>query len=246
MPVIDLKNKGKRETKNFHFEVKSVATEERNGQKVGIITGLASTYDKDRGNDIILPGAFTETIARHKATGRPVRMLFQHWSENLIGGFPIESVKETAEGLEVVGEVNLLPGHMGEWAYSLAKQGVLSDFSIGFSCVEEEYQGNVRLIKKLELWEVSLVNEPMNTNARVSSVKSNGEQAQYTLDDVVEIKTLREFEKCLRDSGCFSKQAALHLAQLAKSNQWDAEADTLQPTYGVDFYQKASAELKPN
>jgi len=238
-------NKQEREFKLFEFEVQDVKQEERNGQKIGIVKGLGSTFDLDRGNDIVMPGAFVDTIARHKQNNRPVRMLFSHFSQNLIGGFPISKVMETERGLEVEGEINLLKGHMGEWVYSLAQQGVLSDFSIGFKTLDDEWKDGVRLIKKLELYEISLVSEPMNENARVTSVKDlSGENRDIltqsikeychkiglkdfdqskpllTLEDVNEIETIRDFEKSLHKAG-YSQKAAAHMAHIAKSNQWD-------------------------
>ena len=56
-------NKQEREFKLFEFEVQDVKQEERNGQKIGIVKGLGSTFDLDRGNDIVMPGAFVDTIA---------------------------------------------------------------------------------------------------------------------------------------------------------------------------------------
>lgn len=261
MPSVTQMNKKQMEVKSFFFHVTETKEETRNGQKVGIITGIASTFDKDRGDDIVLPGAFTETIARHKENNRPVRMLFQHWTENLIGGFPIDQVQETEKGLEVVGEINLLPGHLGEWAYSLAKQDVLTDFSIGFRIIDEEFRDGIRFIKKLELFEISMVNEPMNPNAVITSVKSmDGAQAKETLvaqvkeysaslglddpyagaqktvlnlEDVNEIKTIRDFEKALNKSG-LSQKAAKHMAHIAKSNQWDADSGSNRRDVGSD------------
>ncbi len=87
--------------KKFNFEVTDVKQDTKNGVPVGIIEGFASTWEEDRGDDIILNGAFAESIERHVLDGRPIRMLFQHKSEEIIGGFPITEVKETEKGLFV-------------------------------------------------------------------------------------------------------------------------------------------------
>ena len=262
-----------RETKVFHFEVKEVKQITRNGVEVGIVEGLGSTFDLDRGDDIILPGAFTETLARHRETNRPVRMLFQHWTDNLIGGFPIDQVRETEKGLEIVGEINLLPGHKGEWAYSLAKQGVLTDFSIGFRVKDEEFKDGIRIIKRLELFEISLVAEPMNPNAVVTAVKSdkntltrqvkdycdkmglesllNKGDTVITLEDVDELKNIRDFEAVLKKSGAISNKAIDRLAHFAKSYQGEPEEDSnvgepqSEVKFGADFYKDASKSLNP-
>lgn len=164
--------------KTFKFNELEVKQETRNGVPVGIIEGYASTWDTDRGDDVILQGAFAETLERHAQDGRPIRMLFQHNSDQIIGGFPIANARETEKGLFVRGEINLTAGQQGEFAFSLAKQGVLTDMSIGFNIpsredVEFREDGDrvIRVIKKVELWEISLVGEPMNPNAQIVSVK---------------------------------------------------------------------------
>lgn len=180
---------GKRYEKSCRFKQTETKENVRNGIPVGIIEGLASTYELDRGDDIIVPGAFANTLNRHASEGRPVRMLFQHKSGELIGGFPIEFAKETPEGLFVRGEINL-DVQRGREAYALAKQDVLTDMSIGFSipnrdAVDYRREGDkvLRLIKEVELWEISLVDEPMNPGARVQTVKSAASLGELPLAD---------------------------------------------------------------
>lgn len=167
-----------KQTKKFHFEVKECKETTRNEIPVGVIEGFASTTETDRGNDIVAPGAFAKTIERHKRDGRPIRMLRQHTDSKLIGGFPIDRVEERENGLFVVGEVNLAVQE-GREAFALAKQGVLTDMSIGFSFTSiedferEEIDGEmIRVIRNLDLWEISLVNEPMNAGANITAVKT--------------------------------------------------------------------------
>ncbi|KKM76833.1 hypothetical protein LCGC14_1376100 [marine sediment metagenome] len=142
----------------------------------GYIEGYLSTFEKDRGGDEILPGAFKKTIKRHKASNdRPIRMLFQHNRDEIIGGFPIDKVKEDKKGLWVVGQINLAV-QKGAEAYALAKQGVLSDMSIGYSVGADGYDydknSGTTYLKEVELWEGSIVGEPMNEGAQILGVKS--------------------------------------------------------------------------
>jgi len=177
-----------RQTKTFRF-AGEVKQEDRNGVAVGVIEGYASTWDIDRGDDVILRGAFRKTIDRHLKNGRPVRMLWQHNGDQLIGAFPAESMREDDNGLWVKGEINL-ETQAGREAYALAKQGVLSDMSIGFSIPSREFvtfsdEGDctVRRIKEVELWEVSLVGEPMNPHAQIMSVKGATQYADLPMAD---------------------------------------------------------------
>ena len=167
------------EHKTFHFKTTSVVTEQRNGVNIGIIEGYASTWELDRGGDQIIQGAFSKTIQDHMTKSRQIRMYAGHDNSKLIGGYPIDNVREDEKGLFVRGEVNL-DVQDGKEAYSLAKQGVLSDMSIGYSI--PDYKNNVemcsngksmiRKIKEIALWEISLVPEPMNAGAKITAVKS--------------------------------------------------------------------------
>lgn len=203
---------------NFELEVKEV---ERDGQKFGVISGLLATFggDKfDRGGDTFVFGAFTDSIKEHKERdNRPIRMLFQHDRRQVIGGFPIEKVVETDKGLFVEGEINL-EVKSGREAFALAKQGVISDLSIGFSVQEKivnDEDGTTKIIKAT-VWEGSLVDEPMDINARFS-VKA------LKVKDVESINTKRDFEKALRESGAFSKEAATKMASHFKESQSESD-----------------------
>lgn len=159
------------ETKEVHFSFTSHEEKQStNGVPIGIIRGIASTFEQDRDDDIIMPNAFDETLMDLKERRRDVRMLFQHWTDNIIGKFPINLMRVTPRGLEVEGEINL-EVQRGRETYSLVKQGALSDFSIGFSVKDEEFKNGVRIINKLQLWEISVVVEPANMNANITEVK---------------------------------------------------------------------------
>lgn len=155
----------------FHIE----STKQREDEKLGIVKGYASTFNVDRGDDRIEPEAFDETLRSHKERGRAIRMLWQHSTNELIGGFPASKAYVDSKGLYVEGQINL-ETQRGREAYALAKQGVLSDFSIGFMIKQADYEKqdgkNIRVIKELELFEVSLVGEPMNQEAQFTEVKA--------------------------------------------------------------------------
>jgi len=162
------------ETKNVPFKLVGDTKElTRNGEDIFVFEGYASTRSVDRGGDIIAQGAFDKTIARNKDQGnRPVRMKYQHSIMDTIGGFPIQYVREDEKGLKVRGEV-CLGVQRGKEVKSLIKSGFLSDLSIGFNVVDFEMdKSNNRVIKDLELWEISVVDEPMNPEAEISNFKS--------------------------------------------------------------------------
>ena len=161
------------ETKRISFTISNeTKILEKNGEEIFTFEGYASTSELDRTNDIVAKGAFKNTIERHKSqNNRPIRMKYQHSMMDLIGGFPIEFVEETDRGLKVIGEI-CLGVQRGREAMSLIKAGFLNNLSIGFNVVDFIMDGKSRIIKELELWEVSVVDEPMNPGSEIVSFKN--------------------------------------------------------------------------
>ena len=163
-----------KEIKQLGGNIISTKQEERNGVQVGIIEGYIATWDIDRGDwfgtkDKFIRGAFEKSIAEHREKRRQIRFKDHH--DRTIGGFPIENVREDDTGLFGIAEVNL-GVQQGREAFVLAKQGVLTDFSIGFSVVDSTMDNDVRSIHEAMIWEGSIVDEPMNPKATVTDVKA--------------------------------------------------------------------------
>jgi uncharacterized protein len=160
----------------------------------------------DAGGDKILPGAFSETLAEHKAAGTMPSMLYQH---GRMGGGPVMPVgkwtamHEDSRGLWVEGK--LFDHSLGKDLYVALKGGGIGGLSIGYRAKEivrpAASAAERRQLKNLALFEVSLVNQPMNDLARFTAVKAADE-----------IKTLRDFEAFLRDAGGFSNARAKAIA----------------------------------
>ena len=130
------------------------------------VEGWASTFgNKDSGDDIIVAGAFADSIRVRKP-----KMLWQHDSHQVIGVW--ESAVETDQGLYVKGTI--LDTTLGNDAYKLAKAGAIDSMSIGYAVKDSSYdqKTGVRTLKKLDLWEVSLVTFPMNDRATITRVKA--------------------------------------------------------------------------
>ena len=238
------------ETKELGGVVLEVKQEDRNGVPVGILAGYAATWDVDRGDwmgvkDQFVKGAFLESLMEHVMKKRQIRFKDHHG--RTVGGAPMEFVKEDDRGLYVVAEVNL-EVQQGRELYALAKQGVIVDFSIGFSVVDSEMDGDLRTITKATVWEFSGVDEPCNPHAQITQVKdSEGNDVDYFNTEAIQDWTERDAEKALREGAKFSKNAAKALlsilpkaaeaaaAELAEQEQKDAEQKLME---------EAIAELK--
>lgn len=168
----------------------------------GIIEGYASKFNGvDSYGDTILPGAFSDTL---KNRARPIRMRYNHFS-GVIGKWM--SAEEDDNGLLMRGE--LTKGHsLANDVYASMKHGAVDGLSIGYRIPPggSEKVGKVRHLKRIDLIEVSIVEEPADLGARVTSLKSAISEAQ----------TIREVEMLLRDAG-FSKMDACALISRVKS-----------------------------
>ncbi len=149
---------------------------QRDGFEVGTVAGHIATFDLDRGDffgrrDQFLKGAFLESLQDFRKRNRDIRLKDHHG--RTIGVFPIENVHEDETGLFGIGELNL-EVQQGKEAFALAKQGALSDFSIGFTIDKSimDEQEEIRTISKATIWEGSIVDEPMNQFANITTVKS--------------------------------------------------------------------------
>ena len=188
-------------------------TVNRHGVPVGTVSGHIATWDVDRGGwsgikDKFLPGAFAESIERHKKTDRQIRLKDMHG--RTIGGFPIDTVKEDSKGLFGIGEINL-EVQQGVEAFSLARQKVLTDFSIGWEMLSEPtISEGIRHISKAEIWEGSIVDEPMNPFANILDVKAIEFEGMDPLD-------IREIEKAMREGIKFTSTQAKKIISLMKS-----------------------------
>lgn len=210
--------KRKIETKEVGGVVLEVKQEERNGVKVGILEGYAATWDLDRGDwmgvrDRFVKGAFLESLMEHVMKKRQIRFKDHHG--RTVGGAPMEFVKEDDRGLFVVAEVNL-EVQQGRELYALAKQGVIVDFSIGFTVVDFEMDENIRTITKAIVWEFSGVDEPANPHANITQVKNNEDDDVKTYN-TADVKGWgkRELEQALREGAKFSKNASKAIISLS-------------------------------
>ena len=221
------KKKDNKEFKIVGGQVTECKQETRDGVNIGIIEGYIATWDVDRGDwmgvkDQFKKGAFVESILDHIRRRRMIRMKDHHG--RTVGGFPIEFVKEDERGLFGVAEVNL-DVQQGLEAYMLAKQGVLTDFSIGFSVQEFEMEDDIRTITKAIVWEGSIVDEPMNPHANVTQVKNeDGDMKVYNTEDIKDW-TKRDVEKALHEGAQFSKNAAKAIFSLNIWTDKDTEEE---------------------
>jgi HK97 family phage prohead protease len=180
-----------RETKFSPLDFKRLAAD-------GTFEGYASLFGKlDLGRDMVMPGAFAESLAQRGAAG--VKLLYQHDPAEPIGVWL--DIREDHVGLYVKGRLMPEVARARE-VLSLMRAGALDGLSIGFRTVKgrTDAKTGIRRIEKADLWEISVVTFPMQTGARVRTVKQIMAPGQAP--------TEREFERWLtRDAGFSRSQA---------------------------------------
>lgn len=203
-------------TLDFPFELKSVSPS-------GVFHGYASVFNvKDSYDEVVLPGAFAESLEAHKAAGRMPAMLWQHRSSEPVGVYT--SMAEDSVGLAVEGQLAMKTARGAE-AFELLSMNALSGLSIGFMVREDSFDRvtGVTTLKRIDLWEVSLVTFPANDAARVQGVKA-----------VEMIEDIRGAENYLRDAGLSRREARAFLARVKGLSECDAtEGELLKLTEAI-------------
>jgi HK97 family phage prohead protease len=191
------------------FEIKAV-------EEDGIFEGRGSVFGNvDSYKEIVAPGAFTDTLAAWKAQNRLPPVLWQHRSGEPIG--PHLEMEERADGLYCKGQLLVNDVQRAKEARALMKAKAVNGLSIGFVTREDAYDRvtGIRTLKKVDLWEVSVVTFPANPAAQISSVKS-------AIDG---IQTFAEAESFLREVGRLSKADATGFIARFKSLAGRSESD---------------------
>ena len=182
------------EKKVFKFDIKAV-------EDSGKFEGYASVFGNvDLGWDVIEKGAFTKTLAEK---GK-FPLFFLHNAHKIPVGV-VEGAQDEY-GLKVSGELFLSdfegkPLQDPRLLHASMKRGAVNGLSIGYDAVQREYikddaGKDIRKIKEVKLYEVSVVPWPMNEAARVTAVKGADAEIEEALRRIeaiaAEIKDGRE------------------------------------------------------
>jgi len=199
-----------------------VALEVKGLTDEGTFTGYGAVFGNiDRVADRLSPGAFAKSLARHAKEGSAIPILWQHNPDELIGVW--EDLAEDAKGLKGTGRL-VLETSRGREAYALLKSGAMRGLSIGFETIKSEPDGAIRVLKELDLWEISLVTFPANRRALVTAVKSERieEWARQLRDGTP--PPIKEFEDILREAGV-PKALAVQIASVGYAKAIRSESE---------------------
>lgn len=174
--------------------------------------GYASTFGNvDRGADVVEEGAFSDFLAELKESGEMLPALWQHNFDDPIGVYV--DMREDAKGLFVHGVLPLDDDFVKGRVIPQMKVGSVRKMSIGYYINDFEWDGENRRLKKLGLWETSLVTVPMNNEANVTEIKNDVDKIGVKDVDAM---TVRDMEHALR--AVFSRGASKIMVKVLKSD----------------------------
>ena len=149
----------------------------KSADDAGIISGYFSTYDRtpDSYGDVIAKGAFTETIAKRKESGHPFPLCWNHDLNQIIGSVNPEDIRDTDKGPLMT--ASFFNSELAQEKREIVKSGVVYQFSFAYDVLEAgptelENGTKVNELRKLDLFEVSIVPIPANQNAVMTDVKA--------------------------------------------------------------------------
>lgn len=180
----------------------------------GTFEGYGSVFNnEDNYGDMIVPGAFKNTLEQYKTAGKMPIMLLNHgglpWggqtAESLlpVGGW--DSLSEDSTGLAGRGHLINLDTENGKRLYGAMKDRQISGMSITYRAKDFARGAKAsdprRTIKGLDLIELGPVTFPANAMATINAVKS------------AMPRDIRFLESVLRDAGLSRSEAKALLAE---------------------------------
>jgi len=191
----------KKEIKSLPFEVKEINED----SEYFTFEGYASTFGNiDLGDDIIVRGAFSQTLKKNSS----LPVLWQHQMSEPVG--KSITLYEDDKGLFIKAILPKSDTLVSGRIIPQMKVGSIREMSIGFFTRDSDMEKGVRLLKEIELFEVSLVTKAMNPQALVSGFKS--------------MESLKDIEQSLKDMGLSNTEAKTLISKVKEfSNQRDVE-----------------------
>lgn len=145
--------------------------------EAGTISGYFSTYDRtpDSYGDVIAPGAFADTIKARAESGHPFPLCWNHDLNQIIGSIDPAEIKDDEHGPLMTARFFDTP--LAQEKREIVKSGVVYQFSFAYDVLDAgpiELEDGIKAneLRKLDLFEISIVPIPANQNAQVTEIKS--------------------------------------------------------------------------
>lgn len=121
------------------------------------LTGYAAVFGTETRmgsfTERIAPGAFSKSLA----SGRDILALLDHRADVLLGRTASGTLKLTEDAKGLRFDLELPDTQAGRDLVALAERGDLGGMSFGFIAEDEEWTGNTRELRQVDLREVSVI-----------------------------------------------------------------------------------------
>jgi HK97 family phage prohead protease len=175
-------------------------------EEKGTFEAYVSIFNNiDYADEVILKGAFADSIRR-----KMPKIAWSHnWSE-IIG--KVNTAIEDDRGLKIQGQL-VLSVQKAKEAYDLMKAGATDEFSIGYGIQEARYEERdgktIRVLVKLDLYEISPVLSGCNPDTSLLGIKGNdtvkkddeimeNDEVIVETPDQVEIKEMTDIDNSVK------------------------------------------------
>lgn len=175
------------------MKVKSFSVKYRD-EGNGSIEGYASTWirEPDSYGDVVKSGAFAKTLAERWNGGKGIPLLWAHQMDQLKSFIGKADANEDEKGLHFVAQFD--DTEEAQRVRELYKDGRLKSFSFAYDTldwapIELEDGRKANELRELDLFEISCVTVPANSDATVVDIKSGRRNSAKDLDTMAEIES---------------------------------------------------------
>jgi len=175
--------KSEYQKKDKNLEYKACKVSIKASDEKGLVEAYVSIFGNvDSYDEVIERGAFRESLEKKLPKG----VWAHNWDKPIAKTIEAE---EDEKGLRIKGKL-VLEVQQAKEAYALLKEGVIDEFSIGYSVLKDEVnrETGIRTLKKLRLYEWSPVLVGANPDTEVIGVKNAEKKEKKEVKEVKEIK----------------------------------------------------------
>ena len=159
------------------IDITNLKTSDAINNKPAVISGYASVFNSktnisDHFEEVIAPGAFSKALS----DGSDIRALFNHNWDKVLGRTKNGTLRLSEDDRGLKFEVELPNTSLARDLAESMSRGDINQCSFGFIATDEEWDYSsepaLRIIKEVELFEISVVSIPAYDDTEVALVRS--------------------------------------------------------------------------